>query len=262
VRSLRFAFAFLTRLPLAPDRDPSGAELAGSLPYYPLVGLLVGALPLAVAAGLMRWTSAGAELSAALMLLAMVLLTGALHLDGLADAVDGLGGGTNKEDALRIMREGPLGPFGAVALALDLLLRWQASALLLSQGRLHLLLLAPVIARAALVVVILAFPYARKEGKAGSFFLGSKPRHLSAALLAALAVGLPLAPRAAPLLLAAAALAALAVGARVRRRIGGITGDILGLVNELVEVGLLVLLATIPSSTGWLAPWWSAGSRC
>ncbi|HEX9636539.1 MAG TPA: adenosylcobinamide-GDP ribazoletransferase [Acidobacteriota bacterium] len=258
MRRLRYSITFLTRLPLGPRGEASGSELSGSLPYYPLVGLLIGALPLLVALGALRLGS-GPSLAAALMLIAAVLLTGALHLDGLADAVDGLAGGADREDTLRIMKEGTVGPFGAVALILDLLLRWLIGSELLARTRWNLLLLAPAFARTALVALILLFPYARREGTSTPFFAGSKPRHLSLALLLALLLTAPLAPLLGPLLLLLGLGVAIGTGIYVRRRLGGITGDILGLANELAELAILLVCALLPAGAALSLPWSALG---
>ena len=255
MQRLRYAFAFLTRLPLAPRGEASGSDLAGSLPYYPLVGLAAGAVPLAVALVPVELEWCDPSLAAALLLTALVLLTGALHLDGLADAVDGLAGGTDREDALRIMKEGTVGPLGVVALILDLLLRWLACSVLIGRGQWNLLLVAPIASRTGLVALIQFFPYARREGKSIPFFAGSRPRHLSLALLLGLVLVVPLAPLLGPALLVAGVLAALGAGFYVRPRLGGITGDILGLANELAEVGILVACALLPAEGVLGLPW-------
>ena len=249
MRRLRYALSFLTRLPVSPRGEASGLDLAGSLPYYPLVGLVVGALPLGLALALLKLGLGDTELAAALLLTAMVLLTGALHLDGLADAVDGLAGGTDREDSLRIMKEGSVGPFGVVALILDLLLRWLIVSELLLRAQWNLLLLAPIVSRTALVALILFFPYARREGKSTPFFASSKPRHLSLALLVALALVLPAAPLLGPVLLLIGLLVVFGVGLYVRSKLGGITGDILGLANELAELAVLLACALLPAAS-------------
>ncbi len=234
------AFRFLTRLPL-PGVALSGADLGRSCAWFPLPGIAMG---LAVA-GAAR--AAGPHLSPALLgVLAtatMAAMTGGLHLDGVADVFDGLGGGHgDRERTLQIMRDSRIGAFGAAALALVLAMKAAAFADLFARGDPWPAVAAPAVARFAAVPLVVLFPSARDDGMGAAFRRGAGIAEIGiAAALAAAAVA-PFAPRS--LLAAAAALAAAGtIALAIRRRLGGLTGDAYGAAIEIAEVAYLVAAA-------------------
>ena len=184
-----------------------------------------------------------APVAAVLVSAALAWMTGGLHLDGVADVFDGLGGGRgDRERTLRIMRDSRIGAHGAAALILVLALKVTALAELLARGSLWPLVAAPVVARFAVVPLIVLFPYAREEGLGKAFQGTASWREIAiAACIAAVAVA-PFAPAA--LLAAAVALAiAGAFAAAVQRRLGGLTGDAYGAAIEVAEAVLLAAAA-------------------
>ncbi|MEN0108439.1 MAG: adenosylcobinamide-GDP ribazoletransferase, partial [Pseudomonas sp.] len=159
---LLIAVQFLTSLPVRLPGMPSPQELGRSLLWYPLVGLLIGVLLYALNALL-----AGAPLllHAALLVAAWVALSGALHLDGLADSADAwLGGFGDRERTLSIMKDPRSGPIAVVTLVLVLLLKFAAVVALLEQQSASALLLAPWLARGLLPVLFMTTPYVRAGG--------------------------------------------------------------------------------------------------
>jgi adenosylcobinamide-GDP ribazoletransferase len=245
-RAAAAALALLTRAPLPGRLVLDGGDLARGAGLFPVVGATVGALAGAAAT---LAADGGPLLAGGLGVLVMALATGALHLDGLADAADALGGRT-PADALRIMRDHTLGAYGTTALVLDLLLKAAALGQLASGG--DAILVAAVaggLSRAAGAGLAAAAPYARIEGEtvAATFTraVGRGPAALAIvlAVLGALAAGtLGLA-----LALAVVASAAL-VGARFVRRLGGVTGDVLGAAIEISETCALVTAALLSSA--------------
>jgi adenosylcobinamide-GDP ribazoletransferase len=234
VTSLRTALAFLTVLPVGAPRNP--AEGLGRA-WFPAVGLLLG---LAGWAALWAGTVLATPLLGAVAAVAVLAaLTGALHLDGLADAADGLLGGSTPERRLDIMRDPRVGSFGVVAVVLVLLGDVAALAGLGPRAALAALLVAAALGRLAVVVVILLLPYARPGGLGTAAAGGRRLADLAAAAVTAAA---PLALDWRHGLLAAGlvALAAAGVAALARARVGGATGDVYGTV---VEVGQLAALA-------------------
>lgn len=238
MNGLLAALGFLTRVPV-PVRifdDPRAQQK--SLPWYPLVGLLLGgvlALPAA-------WLGPGSPLlAAAVVLAAWVALTGALHLDGLADSADAwVGGLGDRERTLAIMKDPRCGPAGVVALVLVLLLKFAALATLLPRQP-WLICLAPMLARAALTALFVWVPYVRAAGL-GSPLLGAS-RHacllaVTASALLALAAGWR-----GMAALVAAGLVWLAWVRSGHRRIGGFTGDTAGAAAEMIEAAVLLALA-------------------
>lgn len=238
LRSLHVAIAFLTRLPVpTPPFDDKAAQ-AVSVAWYPLVGALIGAWLCALA-----WALQGAPpmLSAALIVTAWVVLTGALHLDGLADSADAwIGGLGNRERTLEIMKDPRSGPAGVVALILVLLLKFAALA---SLGAVSYapLLLAPMLARAGLTALFIAMPYARQEGL-GRALMQAPRRACSWALGAAVTLSLCFGQRGV-LAAAAAALVWFAWRRACLKRLGGFTGDTAGALAEMLEAAVLVAVA-------------------
>lgn len=232
-RTILAAIAFLTRIPVGRLVELDGRDVARAAPLYPLVGAGIGAAGGAVAAW--RPGLAGAALGVALV----AVLTGAMHLDALADSADALGGGT-RERRLEIMRDHAVGSFGATALVLALAVKVAVLAEL--EDPLLAYLAAAACARWTALPLAAALPYAREEGQARSLAAGttwtaSVVGLVAAGALAVLALGVPgLAA------LGAAAAVALLVGAWCRRWIGGVTGDTLGAATEVAEVAALTLL--------------------
>ena len=239
------AVGTLTVLPVrAPVVDRATAGRAMVL--APLVGLLLW-LPVAALLWLADEAGLAPQLAAALAVGLLALLTRAMHLDGLADTADGLGSGRPADGALAVMRRGDAGPFGVVALLLVLLVQVAALAQLVAAGDGGVALgAALVVSRLALPLACLrGVPAARADGL-GSAVAGSvsPAMALVAVLLAAAAlVGLAAgaqADAAVPTFALLGLLAGLAVGARAVRRLGGITGDVLGACVEATFAAALV----------------------
>lgn len=240
---LLVAVAFLTRLPVPVRPSSSGGPDVGRASLlFPLVGLLIGGLQAGAAALLLHRLPD--PLAALLVVSLGVLVTGALHLDGLADTADGLGGGKDREHALRIMRDHSVGAFGATAIALAIAVKATALASLTMLGGagLRWIVLAPALGRWAPVLLGAALPYARPEGGLGQALTGGAAgrTELAGATVTALAAAGVLAGWNGAVAVAEALLVVLLFGALCRRRLGGITGDTLGASVELVEAAVLV----------------------
>lgn len=240
MRGLLVAIGFLTRVPVPVrvfDDEPAKAQ---SLAWYPLVGLLMGA-------GLagFAWCLQGAPslLSAALVLLAWVVLTGALHLDGLADSADAwIGGLGDPARTLEIMKDPRSGPAGVVAVVLLLLLKLCALASLPVHA-IVVLPLAPLLARMALTLAFVTTPYVRKAGL-GSALVAAPRAACWLSVLAGTGVCIALGQGGA-IALVAALLVFVLWRRACMRRIGGTTGDTAGALAELVEVAVLVVIALV-----------------
>ena len=231
MNDFRTALALLTVLPFAPRNATVSAR---ALAYYPLIGLIIG-LALAAANFLLRLFFP-ALVAAALLIALWAALTGALHLDGFTDACDGLFAATTRERRLEILRDVHLGAFGAVGLILLLLTQVAAVSSLESFAP---IVLASVLGRWAMVYAA-AYPLARREGMAVVFSAGLTRRELLiamcfAALVAAIFGAFGLAA------LVAAFVVATVIARFVMARLGGLTGDIYGMVCESVEVAVLLV---------------------
>lgn len=238
--------ALLTALPITRRR----VELSGvSHGLFPAVGLLIGAILLAI--DYLARLVVPSPASSALVVVGLAALTGALHLDGLADTADGLFGGQDRERRLAIMRDPHNGAFGLVAVAAVILLKWAALIPLEGWLRTGSLLLAPALARWSVLPSMVFFPAARGEGMA--FDVQSRSRWPQAALGSAVAVALSLAIfwPAGLALLALALMLSVSIGAYATSRLGGVTGDVLGCTVEVSEAALLLLAATSVSHP-WL----------
>jgi adenosylcobinamide-GDP ribazoletransferase len=248
LQALGEAAALFTSLPLGGQAPRFRA--ADILPTWPVVGLAIGlaaGIDLAVA----RWLGAGPWLAATVGLLTGVVLTGALHEDGLADTIDAFcAPTTDRERRLEILRDSRIGTFGALAIGFSLLLRVAALAQIASLASTGAALLALAAAH-ALSRAVMAWPVnnsrpARSEGLGAA--LGQPDAAIAGWTLAiggALAfvclIGFaPLAALLAPPLAVALAAGATAVA---RERIGGYTGDTLGATQQVVEIAVLVLAA-------------------
>lgn len=231
------AFSFLTRLPLGgPMLEPE--RLGQAVALFPAVGLALGAV-LALSKALLS-AFMSPELTAFVLLVLWTLVTGALHLDGVADLCDGLGGARgDRERALGILRDSRIGAFGATGLALTLLGKWLSLVSVVELGFGWPVVLAPTVARWLAVCLLFGFPSARSEGLSRTMSSATRPAHVALATVIALAVCAVAGARA-WIALGAAASTALAVAALAQRRLGGLTGDVVGCAVEWSEVSCLI----------------------
>ena len=240
MQSFLIALQFLTSLPVRLDRMPEPQAVGRSLLYYPLVGLLLGAMLWLLGTVL---ENASALLLAALLLTGWVALTGGLHLDGLADSADAwLGGFGDRERTLTIMKDPRSGPIAVVVLALLLLLKFVALWTLLAADQRLALLLAPLLGRSALLGLFLTTPYVRPGGL-GQVLAEQMPRDTSRIVLGGVVLVCLALGSSGWLALAATVGVGWLSRRAMCRRIGGTTGDTAGALLELVECAVLVVLA-------------------
>ncbi|MEM8654858.1 MAG: adenosylcobinamide-GDP ribazoletransferase [Pseudomonadota bacterium] len=232
------ACVLLTRLPIPALPDHAFANGARAVWAYPLVGAVLGAI-LSVLSGLLSGLGLPSMVVAGLLLGALVMLTGAMHEDGLADTADGLWGGHDRDRRLDIMKDSRIGAYGVLALIVVMGLRWLGLAEVEWTG----IIAALMLSRAAMPPLMLALPNARSSGlshSVGAAGLGE----VSVAVLIGV-IGAMLLVGAAGLFAAVIAGAmAAAMGLIARAKIGGQTGDILGATCVLSEVAVLLTLVT------------------
>jgi adenosylcobinamide-GDP ribazoletransferase len=235
---LALALSFLTILPVR-GRAHAGAGLGAAAGWFPLVGALVGALAGGVRVGLEPLIGTGP--ATVLALTALVVVTGALHQDGLADTADALGVRGDRERRLAVMRDSATGAFGALALVGWALLMLTALAPLSQGHALAALVAAGSLSRWAALLHAAGTPPARADGLGAAFTIGRLTLGLAGAVAIAIAV---VAAGAAPGGAAAAAALTLALLSCVaaRRAIGGRTGDTIGATVALVEAAVCTVL--------------------
>jgi adenosylcobinamide-GDP ribazoletransferase len=237
------AMQFLSALPIHTTTPPDNPTIGHSLLYYPLVGLILGALLGGLAWGL---DDINPLLSAAIILTCWVLFTGGLHLDGLADSADAwMGGLGDRERTLAIMKDPYCGPVAVVSLVLVLLIKFCALQLIVTTPYWVVLILIPMLGRTQLIILFLSTPYVRDNG-IGSVLADYFPRQPSkiaviiAAIFTPLMIGLQ-----SIWLLVIVTIVFLALRRLMMRRLGGATGDTAGALVELSETALLVVAALL-----------------
>jgi adenosylcobinamide-GDP ribazoletransferase len=245
------AVSFLTRVPTGTGtRRPE--ELATFVPWFPAVGAGVGLAVAAIYAGSRALLPPLP--AASLAVVAGICLTGAFHEDGLGDTADAFAGGHDRDSTVRILKDPRLGTFGVLAVAASLLLRAGAVAALAPAAALAALPAAHALSRAAAVATMTALPTAGETGLGASYVLALSRRRALAGAAAGLALALALFGVAGLWAAAAAGLAAFALGRLATRRIGGVTGDVLGAVQQLGEILFLLVAAAVTSAGGWESP--------
>jgi adenosylcobinamide-GDP ribazoletransferase len=233
------AMAFFTRLPVD-QRARSDWRLADSAWAFPLVGAGIGAVA-AVTFLLAQLLGLGSWPAGLLAVLASVAITGALHEDGLADTVDGLLGGDDREAKLAIMRDSRQGSFGVLAIVMSVLLR--AAALATIGDVIHgglALIAAHAASRAALPAVMWALPPARADGLGATAGTPATGGVAAAAAIGAVVALTALGPLRGLTALCLAGLVIFAVARFVRRQLGGQTGDVLGAIEQIGEIVMLL----------------------
>lgn len=235
------ALQFLTIFPIR--LKASTQALRRSIAYFPLVGLLIGG----IIYGLDRLLTLAFPISLVniLLIIALAAMTRALHLDGFIDTCDGLAGGHSPDERLKIMRDSRVGGFGVVGGCLLILLQYVALTVVPHEHRMAALLLMPTIARWTMVYAIFAFPYAREQGMGKIFQEGTNWPWLAMASAITLASCLGLMGLNGLAVMAAAMLVALLMANWLSGKLGGLTGDAYGAINELVEVSVLILIPLI-----------------
>jgi adenosylcobinamide-GDP ribazoletransferase len=241
VRGVRLAAGFLTILPFLPAQPATADDVAASLRWFPLIGFALGAF-LALENRLLNlWLPAA--VAAVLTVLSLAIVTGGVHLDGLADTADALGAGSDRERALQIMRDSRIGSFGAIALFFVLAIKTTALAQMGPARATAALLIAPGIARWSMVAAGYGMKYLREKG-AGSALLAARDR---SGLIVASAITIAGAALAFSTHTAAAVAAALVATWFLRRFylrwLDGVTGDLLGAAGEIAEALVLVMMS-------------------
>ena len=243
------AIRFLTIIRLPRRGEASLEQVARSQGLFPLVGLVIGLilaglywlwqliLPLGVVSGL--------------LVVASVVLSGGLHLDGFVDTCDGIGGQKSPEARWQVMHDNRAGAFGIVGVFCLLLVKYVSLNSIPQNLVMLTLVLMPTLSRWLMVYVIFAYPYARPSGLGKAFKEEASLRKLIIATLIALAVAIPWFRLAGLVIMLGVWGIAAAMAGYLRRKFAGLTGDTYGAVNEVAEVSVLVLVSLLAHNR-WL----------
>ena len=245
---------FLTIIPASRNLDTGPKDISNSRAFFPIVGLLIGLLLVGVEEGSSQLFAL--PITAAFLVATMVIVTRALHLDGLMDVCDGLFGGFTQERRLEIMRDSQVGAFGVAGGVTVLLLKYAAllSLLVLAEpGKEWALLLFPALSRWTMVVLLGAFPYVRTKGLGSPFHGESIAIATTVAGASALTASILLGGFAGLGLFLGVVMLAWPLGWAMAKALGGLTGDTYGATNEIIETAVIIA-ATALVSHEWLEP--------
>lgn len=253
MRGLGAAVSLLTRLPVG-SAGWDDEDMRRSVRWLPLVGALIGLVIALAYVGLLailpRFAAAGLAVGIG------VLVTGAFHEDGLADTVDGFGGGSDREDTLRIMKDPTHGTYGVVALVLSLLLRVGALATLGAASAVALLPVVHSMSRSGAIALMAVLPPATGEGLGAALVADDLRRQVAIGGTMSILIGLALLGLwVVPFLVVAAGVTGY-VGRLARSNISGFTGDVLGATQQVGEVLLLTVGAALAYHGLVETVWW------
>ncbi|MEZ5217016.1 MAG: adenosylcobinamide-GDP ribazoletransferase [Ilumatobacteraceae bacterium] len=249
MKGLRLAGSFLTRVPLHADGE---ADVNDAVPWFPVVGALVGGVGAGVAA--VAWLVLPAGPSVALALVAMALVTGAFHHDGVADIADAFGGGWNPDDRFRILKDSRHGTYGVTTLVLVLLVQYSAWSSTTYRWAVVAPVLAGMVGRAAILGVLLAGTPAHRPGLGTDYSAGVPRRRAAVSLGLACGAAVTVAGWWGVAALAAVIVTSAVVHRLAVRKIGGFTGDVLGATEIVAEAAVFLVAAA--AAAGGASPWW------
>jgi adenosylcobinamide-GDP ribazoletransferase len=244
MRDFLRALSFLTILPVGQIPLSEGKDLARSMAFFPLVGLLIGLilslghylLSFIFPKPLVLWFTIGS----------LAFITRGLHLDGFADTMDGLGSGGKREKILEVMRDSRIGAFGVFSLILLLGAKYLALDQISSSSVPYALILMTVMGRNSMVLACYRSPYARsEEGLARPFTQNLRVREMVISLTSAFGIALLLMGFKGMIVFIGIGLFSLGYRPFFIKRLGGVTGDVLGAANELAELLCLILLVVL-----------------
>ncbi len=250
------ALRFLTIIPLPFRQQDRPEEMGRSTAYFPVVGLLIGLILVGI--NLLLGLFLPRAVVNGLLIVFLVIISGALHLDGFVDTCDGIAGHKPVEDRWQVMHDSRAGAFGIVGVALLLLVKYISLNSIPGNLMTAALLLMPVVGRWAMTYAIVAYRYARPEGLGKAFKQGASWQRFTAATIITLALSIAAAwlggityyYLAGLVIVLGIWVIIVLKAAYFTRKFSGLTGDTYGAINEIAEVGVLILI-TIFAHNGW-----------
>ncbi len=247
------AWQFLTIIPSPHHRERGSEDLGKSVIFFPMVGLFLGLVLFGLDYLLVLFLPS--LLVNVLLVIALIILTGALHLDGFIDTCDGLALRSSTLDRLKVMSDSRVGGFGVVGGCCLIIAKFAALVALPPGLRATSLMLMPILGRWGMVYAISTFPLAKKEGMGWAIKQEANWKGLAVATAFSLIIGLVLLKWWGAMLMAALCLIILAFSKYLCSRFGGLTGDNYGAINEFAEVAVLILTFIVGELGGisWLS---------
>ena len=237
------ALQFLTTIPIPRRREAKPEELGRSAGYFPVIGLIIGL----ILAGL-NWLFGlilPPAVANALLIVSLVILSGALHLDGFVDTCDGIAGHKSVEDRWRVMHDSRAGAFGIVGVVLLLLVKYVSLNSIPVPLMMVALVLMPVVSRWAMAYAIFAYPYAQPSGLGKVFKQGTSWPRFTMATLIALVVAVALVQLIGLAIMFLIWVITVAMAAYFKSKFSGLTGDTYGAINEVAEVSVLIFFTLL-----------------
>lgn len=241
VRGLLLAIGFLTIIPIKSDWRFDGRISASMLLFFPVAGLAIG-LILAGANISLSLLSLNRFLINSILIVLLIIITGSLHLDGLADTFDGFLSRKDRNDILKVMKDSHIGTMGVLSLICIILIKLALLSALKIDNISSALILMCVLSRYYLVFLIFCFPYAREEGKAKIFFDGVNRKVFLSATIITLFFSYSISDIKGLIIFVLLTPIIFLFGSFIRNKIGGMTGDTLGAMNEFSEAAILFML--------------------
>lgn len=234
------AWEFLTIIPLTRNRVVRPEELAASMAYFPLVGLILGIILSVSNIGLLKILPG--SIVDAILIAELIILTRGLHIDGFVDTIDGLAGGKTREDILHIMRDHRVGGLGAVGVIMLIMIKYLSLNSAPPAYKNLVLIAMPVMSRWLQAPFTNMLPYARQNGMGKAFVEGVRGRQAGIATISAALVLIFLFKFSAILIMVLMAIVTYLIGLYFKKTLGGITGDVIGAVSEVNEVVFLLIV--------------------
>lgn len=244
--SFLLALQFLTIIPIK-IKHINERQISESMIYFPLIGLLLGLL-LSALNNLLMFLGFEQFISNIILIVSLIIFTGGMHLDGLSDSADAFLSGRDKEEMLKIMRDSHIGVMGVLSLIIIVLLKISFLYSISMPLKTVPLILMCVLSRWALVFAMFLFPYARQEGKAKVFIQGMNFKVFIFTTIIALICAVAIWKIKGLIILGIIAISSYIIGKFINNKIGGITGDALGAINELTEVIVLFSICILERS--------------
>ena len=237
------ALRFLTIIPLPGRREVSPEEAGRSIVYFPLVGVIIGLI--LVGLNWLLGLFLPSALVDVLLVVSLVAISGALHLDGFVDTCDGMVGHKTVEERWRVMQDSRAGAFGIIGACCLLLVKYVSLNAVPESWLMQTLVLMPVVSRWAMVYAVFAYPYAKPSGLGKAFKQGASWPRFTVATLITLVVAVILAQLTGFIIMLAIWVIVVAMAAYLKAKFGGLTGDTYGAINEVAEVCLLILVCLL-----------------